>query len=120
MQLVNWLSSRRPSDGLIYLHPIQSTEARRSALAELLPYQREDFEGIFRCGRECSFVLVLPLGLNSVLNSSKLHTSPHLLHSIHTFRSMDGLPVTIRLLDPPLHEFLPDGDMEEVWGEVWK
>jgi pyruvate,orthophosphate dikinase len=23
------------------------------------------------------------------------------------FRSMDGLPVTIRLLDPPLHEFLP-------------
>ena len=21
---------------------------------------------------------------------------------------MDGLPVTIRLLDPPLHEFLPD------------
>lgn len=27
---------------------------------------------------------------------------------------MDGLPVTIRLLDPPLHEFLPDGDMEEV------
>ena len=27
------------------------------------------------------------------------------------FRAMDGLPVTIRLLDPPLHEFLPhDGD----------
>lgn len=24
------------------------------------------------------------------------------------FKSMDGLPVTIRLLDPPLHEFLPD------------
>jgi pyruvate,orthophosphate dikinase len=24
------------------------------------------------------------------------------------FRAMDGLPVTIRLLDPPLHEFLPD------------
>ncbi|NEA32368.1 pyruvate, phosphate dikinase [Streptomyces sp. SID13031] len=24
------------------------------------------------------------------------------------FRSMDGLPVTIRLIDPPLHEFLPD------------
>ncbi len=23
------------------------------------------------------------------------------------FRAMDGLPVTIRLLDPPLHEFLP-------------
>ena len=32
------------------------------------------------------------------------------------FRVMDGLPVTIRLLDPPLHEFLPktDEEIEEV------
>jgi pyruvate,orthophosphate dikinase len=32
------------------------------------------------------------------------------------FRVMDGLPVTIRLLDPPLHEFLPqtDHELEEV------
>jgi hypothetical protein len=32
------------------------------------------------------------------------------------FRIMAGLPVTIRLLDPPLHEFLPhtDEDMAEV------
>jgi pyruvate,orthophosphate dikinase len=32
------------------------------------------------------------------------------------FREMDGLPVTIRLLDPPLHEFLPksDAEIEEV------
>ncbi|HEU4556806.1 MAG TPA: pyruvate, phosphate dikinase [Longimicrobium sp.] len=28
------------------------------------------------------------------------------------FRVMDGLPVTIRLLDPPLHEFLPHADAE--------
>ena len=28
------------------------------------------------------------------------------------FRVMDGLPVTVRLLDPPLHEFLPHGDDE--------
>src|SRR5579871_568155 len=28
------------------------------------------------------------------------------------FRAMDGLPVTIRLLDPPLHEFLPQKDEE--------
>ena len=28
------------------------------------------------------------------------------------FRVMDGLPVTIRLLDPPLHEFLPHGEEE--------
>jgi len=26
---------------------------------------------------------------------------------VEIFRAMDGLPVTIRLLDPPLHEFLP-------------
>lgn len=32
------------------------------------------------------------------------------------FRAMDGLPVTIRLLDPPLHEFLPqaEADMKEL------
>ncbi|RKZ19794.1 pyruvate, phosphate dikinase [bacterium] len=28
------------------------------------------------------------------------------------FRAMDGLPVTIRLLDPPLHEFLPQEDKD--------
>ena len=28
------------------------------------------------------------------------------------FRAMDGLPVTIRLLDPPLHEFLPHSSQE--------
>ena len=26
------------------------------------------------------------------------------------FRAMDGLPVVIRLIDPPLHEFLPSPD----------
>lgn len=44
-------------------------EARKAALAKLLPIQREDFTGIFT--------------------------------------AMKGLPVTIRLLDPPLHEFVP-------------
>jgi pyruvate,orthophosphate dikinase len=44
--------------------------AREAALAELLPLQQQDFEGLFD--------------------------------------AMDGLPVTIRLLDPPLHEFLPN------------
>ena len=35
---------------------------------------------------------------------------------LEIFETMKGLPVTIRLLDPPLHEFLPHGDaeMEEV------
>ncbi|HEY4909013.1 MAG TPA: pyruvate, phosphate dikinase, partial [Methylomirabilota bacterium] len=44
-------------------------QTRRKAVDRLLPFQREDFIGIFT--------------------------------------AMDGYPVTIRLLDPPLHEFLP-------------
>ena len=47
----------------------ETQEKREAALAELLPYQRKDFVGIFK--------------------------------------AMQGLPVTVRLLDPPLHEFLP-------------
>jgi pyruvate,orthophosphate dikinase len=49
-------------------------EGRRTALARLLPFQREDFRKLFTI--------------------------------------MVGLPVTIRLLDPPLHEFLPHADQE--------
>ncbi len=47
----------------------EKKEDRQAALAKLLPYQREDFAGIFK--------------------------------------ALKGLPATIRLLDPPLHEFLP-------------
>lgn len=47
----------------------KTVEERRKALAEILPIQQSDFEGIFE--------------------------------------AMKGLPVTVRLLDPPLHEFLP-------------
>ena len=47
-------------------------DTRRAALAELLPLQQADFEGIFA--------------------------------------AMAGLPVTVRLLDPPLHEFLPNAE----------
>lgn len=38
------------------------------------------------------------------------------------FRVMDGLPVTIRTLDPPLHEFLPHGDdgIQEVARKLGK
>ncbi|HEU4734584.1 MAG TPA: pyruvate, phosphate dikinase [Kofleriaceae bacterium] len=38
------------------------------------------------------------------------------------FRVMDGLPVTIRLLDPPLHEFLPhgQGEIDEVAAALGK
>lgn len=39
---------------------------------------------------------------------------------IEIFKVMNGLPVTIRLLDPPLHEFLPneDADIKEIAGEL--
>ncbi len=50
----------------------QDIKTREAALKKLLPYQRKDFEGIFK--------------------------------------EMNGLPVTIRLLDPPLHEFLPNDE----------
>src|SRR5204863_4770812 len=46
--------------------------ARKAALAKLLPYQKEDFAGIFR--------------------------------------ALKRFPATIRFLDPPLHEFLPQED----------
>jgi pyruvate, orthophosphate dikinase len=41
---------------------------------------------------------------------------------VELFRVMDTLPVTIRLLDPPLHEFLPhtQADVEEVARETGK
>ncbi len=47
----------------------ESLEARKIALAKLLPFQIKDFYGIFK--------------------------------------AMNGFPVTIRLIDPPLHEFTP-------------
>lgn len=47
----------------------ETVEERETALAEILPCQRKDFEDLFK--------------------------------------ALKGLPVTVRLLDPPLHEFLP-------------
>jgi pyruvate,orthophosphate dikinase len=57
-------------------------EDRKKALAKILPYQKEDFIGIFK--------------------------------------AMDGYPVTIRTLDPPLHEFLPheDDQIQELAGDL--
>jgi len=49
-------------------------KGRRKALSEILPFQKGDFEGIFR--------------------------------------ELAGMPVTVRLLDPPLHEFLPQTEAQ--------
>jgi pyruvate,orthophosphate dikinase len=39
---------------------------------------------------------------------------PHVKSDIKgTLAAMDGLPVTIRLLDPPLHEFVPQGEAKQ-------
>ncbi len=56
----------------------EDEEERKALLDQLLPFQREDFEGLFE--------------------------------------AMDGLPVIIRLIDPPMHEFLPP--REELLEEV--
>ena len=53
----------------------ETSDARRTALDKLLPFQRRDFTGIFE--------------------------------------AMDGLPVTIRLIDPPLHEFVPHDEAKQ-------
>lgn len=53
----------------------EDLDTRRASLEKLLPFQREDFKGIFR--------------------------------------AMDGKPVTIRLIDPPLHEFVPHSESEQ-------
>ena len=39
---------------------------------------------------------------------------------VEIFKIMNGLPVTVRLLDPPLHEFLPktDKDIEDIAKEL--
>ncbi len=67
---------RLPHVQAMILAPDQA--ARKQALDQLLPFQREDFLGILE--------------------------------------AMQGLPVVIRLIDPPLHEFLPSHDqlLEEV------
>jgi pyruvate,orthophosphate dikinase len=56
----------------------ETSDERKAALDELLPYQRSDFQGLFE--------------------------------------AMDDYPVIIRLIDPPLHEFLPS--LEETLEEV--
>ncbi|MFI3297417.1 MAG: pyruvate, phosphate dikinase [bacterium] len=53
----------------------ETAEARSAALAKVLPFQQEDFRGIFK--------------------------------------AMAGCPVTVRLLDPPLHEFVPHEEKEQ-------
>ena len=59
-----------------------TVDERKRALAKLLPFQKQDFIGIFK--------------------------------------AMAGFPVTIRLLDPPLHEFLPhtDKELQELANEM--
>jgi pyruvate,orthophosphate dikinase len=59
----------RARDAVVRMIIADTQEGRDEALAEMLPFQEEDFEGIFE--------------------------------------AMDGKPVIMRLIDPPMHEFLP-------------
>jgi len=68
----------RARDAVVRMILAETDEARQSALDEMLPFQEQDFEGVFE--------------------------------------AMDGLPVIMRLIDPPMHEFLPS--REELIEEV--
>ncbi|MCD6285395.1 MAG: pyruvate, phosphate dikinase, partial [Anaerolineae bacterium] len=59
----------RARDAVVSMILAKTQEERDVALAEMLPFQEQDFEGIFD--------------------------------------AMDGKPVIMRLIDPPMHEFLP-------------
>lgn len=85
-------------------------EQRKAALNALLPFQRSDFEGIFRAmDGDCSASTVV-IQMPSL---AKFESNQILIKS-----TSSGLPVTIRLLDPPLHEFLPEGQLEDMVGEL--
>ena len=60
----------------------KTVEARKEALAKILPYQQGDF--------------------------------------VAMYRELKGRPMTVRFLDPPLHEFLPtkEEDIAEIAGEL--
>ena len=73
-------------------------------------------EGIGLCRTEHMFMAPdrLPIVQEMILAESKEERKPPWPASAHAaedfygiLQAMDGLPVTIRLLDPPLHEFLP-------------
>jgi pyruvate,orthophosphate dikinase len=62
----------RARDAVVRMIMAETVEERQAALDEMLPFQEQDFEGVFE--------------------------------------AMDGLPVIMRLIDPPMHEFLPNRD----------
>jgi pyruvate,orthophosphate dikinase len=68
----------RARDAVVRMIMAETAEERQTALEEMLPFQEQDFEGVFE--------------------------------------AMDGLPVIMRLIDPPMHEFLPP--REELIEEV--
>jgi len=68
----------RARDAVVRMILAENPEDRQAALDEMLPFQEQDFEGVFE--------------------------------------AMDGLPVIMRLIDPPMHEFLPP--REELIEEI--
>ncbi|MBE9507557.1 MAG: pyruvate, phosphate dikinase, partial [Chloroflexi bacterium] len=70
----------RARDAVVRMIMAKTAKERQTALNEMLPFQEQDFEGVFE--------------------------------------AMDGKPVIMRLIDPPMHEFLPS--REELIEEVAK
>ena len=71
-----------PYDSNVMRRATQALEARKAALAKILPYQQGDFEAMYK--------------------------------------ELEGRPMTVRFLDPPLHEFLPtkEEDIVEIAKEL--
>ncbi len=69
----------RARDAVVRMIIAADDAEREAALEEMLPFQEQDFEGVFR--------------------------------------AMDGKPVIMRLIDPPMHEFLPNAEVltEEIY-----
>ncbi len=69
----------RARDAVVRMIIAKTDDERQTALDDMLPFQEQDFEGVFE--------------------------------------AMDGKPVIMRLIDPPMHEFLPN--REELTDEVY-
>ncbi|MCB9879221.1 MAG: pyruvate, phosphate dikinase [Planctomycetes bacterium] len=110
LQLLSWADAAR--DLGVWANSDYGRDAERA--------RRFGAEGIGLCRTEHMFFEAdrLPIVQAMILAKDEDERAEHLQKLLplqrsdfaELFRAMDGLPVTIRLIDPPLHEFLPDHD----------
>jgi pyruvate, orthophosphate dikinase len=113
LRLLEWADSFRKLD--VYANADYPRDAKRA--------REFGAEGIGLCRTEHMFFEAerLPIVQAMILAKDDGERAQHLAKLLPMqradfeglFREMDGLPVTIRLIDPPLHEFLPNHDVLE-------